>query len=119
MSTNRKQLLPILLVLLLAGCAKTIVLHPGAMNAFDSQAYDVLVTAQASLTQAKASVQTSFPQFRPQLNQVIAAYNTVQAAYKLYHTSAAGAPSQADLQASLDGLVTQLGSLLTSLGVKP
>ena len=101
------------------GCAKTVPLHPGAVNAFDSQAYDVLVTAQASLTQARASVAQSFPQYRAQLNTVIAAYNTVQAAYKLYHTSTAGAPSQATLQVSMDGLVKQLAALLENLGVKP
>ena len=76
------------LILLLAACATTSTTpnHPGAINAFDSAAYDTLITVQASINQAKTLV-GNYPQFKADLNTAIAAYNTVIAAYKVYHST--------------------------------
>ena len=102
------------------GCAAAKPIHPGAVNQFDSTAYDSLITVQAALTTAKGQI-AAFPQFKPQLNQAIAAYNTAQAAYKVYHTAAlAGDTSQqAALSAEITTLTQQVAQLLTSMGVTP
>ena len=120
MTHTRKIYLPILAMLLIAACAK-VPLHPGAVNAFDSEAYDTLISVQAAIQSAKTQVATTpaLAQYKPQLDQAIAAYNTTQAAYKVYHASATPTSTPpADLQASITSLVAQVGKLLTSLGVQ-
>ena len=105
-----------------AGCAKTLTpSHPGQINAFDGAAYDSLIVAQASLTQASTMVATdpTLAKFKPQVNQAIAAYNTAQAAYKVYHLAGTPTPDQtAALQTQLADVVGQVSKLLTALGVK-
>lgn len=105
-------------LLALVGCgANSAATHPGQINAFDGAAYDTLVTVQASIQQSKG-LEPQFPQYKTQLNQVIASYNAAIAAYKLYHTSAAGAPSASTLQTQLTDLVNAVAKLLTDMGVK-
>lgn len=107
------------LLLILSACAGTMTpAHPGQLNAFDGAAYDSLIIAQASLSQASQQV-TAAPtlaKYKAQLNQAIAAYNTAQAAYKLYH-SAPTADQATALQAQLADVVSQVSKLLTALGV--
>lgn len=107
------------LVLTLAGCAvtNTTPAHPNQISAFDGVAYDTLITVQGSLTQAKA-LAPQFPQFKAELNDAISGYNTAIAAYKLYHTAAAGAPSTTALQGEINSLVASVSKLLADLGVK-
>src|SRR6185369_14413075 len=78
-----------LLVLTLTSCASAPIQHPGAINAFDSNAYDALITEQAAIEQAKSNI-NSFPQFKTQLNNVIAQYNVTMDAYKTYHSVGSG-----------------------------
>ena len=120
--THMKRLYPLALalavLLALAGCgANSAVTHPGQLNAFDGAAYDTLITVQGSIQQAKA-LEPQFPQYKAQLNQTIAAYNSALAGYKLYHTMAAGAPTTANLQTELKDLVNAVAALLANLGVK-
>jgi hypothetical protein len=127
---NRKLILfPILLALALAGCVGSANVtptpppHPNQINAFDGYAYDVLITAQAAVQQVKVE-EAQFPQFKAQVNQAIAAYNSAQAAYKIYHTVSASNPltepqAQADLQAQLTSLMAQIAALEKSFGVAP
>lgn len=108
----------VVLAILLAGCAKNLTpSHPNQINAFDGVAYDTLITVQGSLNQAKA-LAPQFPQFKLELNQAIAAYDSAIAAYKLYHTSAAGAPDMTALQTQINALVASVSKLLADLGVK-
>jgi hypothetical protein len=103
----------------LQACAttNTAPLHPGAINAFDSAAYDTLITVQASLNQAKTLI-GGFPQYKNDLNTAIAAYNVAIAAYKTYHaTVPATSASTAALQTELTSLVNQVAALLKNLGV--
>jgi hypothetical protein len=118
--------LALLLVLAVASplafnaCAvRSVPLHPGAFNVFDSQTYDVLKIAQAAIKQARADIDAtpSFAPYRPQFNQVSAAYNAAIAAFKVYHGAGAGG-STADLQLKLNDLSARLGTLLSSLGVQ-
>jgi hypothetical protein len=69
------------------GCAHHSAIRPGAVNSFDSHAYDSLLSAQAVLEQASKEVQ-AFPGLKPQLNKAIDAYNEAQRAYKAYHALA-------------------------------
>ena len=129
MHHNRKLLiLPLILIVALAsfGCAakqNTAPAHPNQLSQFDGYAYDTLITIQAALNQVKTEV-LGFPQYKPQVNQAIAAYNVAQAAYKTYHTSAATNPTtepqaQANLQAQLTDLAGQIAMLEKAFGVTP
>ena len=118
MRTNRKGAVVVAaLILILAACATTNTApsHPGAINSFDSTAYDTLITVQASINQAKTLI-TTYPQFKTDLNTTIAAYNAAQAAYKTYHTAGASGSTTA-LQTQLQALVAQVAALLKNLGV--
>lgn len=100
-------------------CAKptTAVTHPGQINATDGAMYDALTIVQASLLQVKAleALEPQYPQFKAQVNQAIASYDTALAAYKTYHS--AGTGDAAALQASIQSLQGAVASLLTSFGV--
>ena len=119
-SISKRAILPILLALVLTlmpGCQHAAVTpHPNQISTFDGAAYDGLIVAQASITQAKTLI-TAHPEFKTELNQAIAAYNTAIAAYKLYHSQAAGAPSSADLQSQVVALTSSVSQLLAKLGV--
>lgn len=105
-------------LLLLGGCAKTLTpSHPNQINQFDGVAYDTLVTVQASLNTAK-TLAPQFPQYKAELNQAIDAFNAALAAYKLYHSRAAGAPDQTGLETQVSALVSSVSKLLTEMGVK-
>jgi hypothetical protein len=108
------SLVLVLPLTLAAGCA---IRHPNQRNAFDGATYDTLIVAQAALNQAKVEV-AAFPQYKEQVNQAIAAYNAARAAYALYHTAAAGAPTQDELQAQISDLVSRIASLEKAFGVK-
>jgi hypothetical protein len=100
----------------LTGCASTAT-HPGAVSTFDSQAYDSLVSIQASIEQAKADF-GSDPAAKAPLNRVIAAYNAAQDAYKSYHALAVSgkAPDPTSLQAQISALVADIASIRATFG---
>lgn len=117
------QAAAILIIILLSGCIKqgSPALHPGAANAFDSQSYDTIITLRAAVQQASMEV-TQFPQYKEQVNQAVTAFNTLQDAYKTYHTAAlAGNSTTQQQQALTNGitsLVAQLAKLQAAFGVK-
>ena len=121
------SVLPLILAaLVLSGCAGVQTpVHPGAINQFDSGAYDTLIMLQASLTRCtqELAIHPEYGKYKDELNLAIQAYNTAQAAYKTYHTAGtAPAPTAAQtaaLQAQIADVVTQVAKLLTALGVKP
>lgn len=102
----------VIAVLLLAACAQHAPVHPGAVNAFDSSAYDALVTIQAAIEQAKVNVPVAQ---KPLLNKIIADYNVAHQAYVVYHSAAvagtADPTAQANLQAQIDALKSAVASL--------
>lgn len=106
---QRKSLLAVVslvLALFMLGCAgKAPVKHPGAINDFDSYAFDTLLTAHGALNEAKAQA-PSHPEAKELINQAIASYNSAQAAYKIYHASGSG---------DYSGLQQQLGELVKSI----
>ncbi len=99
------------------GCVH--VAHPNQINAFDGSAYDTLIATQAALTELRTKM-TAYPQYKPQFNDLVAAYNLAQSAYKTYHIAGtANTPqTQAALQTQLTDVVSQLSKLLTATGVK-
>lgn len=124
MRANRAALFLIPFMLMLAtsvyetGCAKSATTsHPGAVNAFDSNAYDALNSAQAAIEQAKTQL-GSTPAAKGALNKVIASYNATMDAYVAYHKAAVagGVPDQASLQAELTALITDVAALKTQFG---
>lgn len=106
-------LAPLLVIIaLLSSCAAPTIQHPGALNSFDSTAYDTLITEQAAIEQAKVNI-SNFPQFKVQLNNVILQYNTTMEAYKVYHNVGSGDISS--LQTQISSLVTNVASLIKSM----
>lgn len=98
------------------GCSKTVTLHPGAVNVFDSNAYDTLLTVQAALETASKEV-VNYPNLKPELNHAIDAYNVAMIAYKGYHEAAlAGKPTdQASLAAMIKSLSTTVAAVIAKL----
>lgn len=104
-------LIPFLLILATSvyetGCAKSAtVSHPGAVNAFDSNTYDALRTAQAAIEQARTQVGTNAV-LKAAVNKAIASYNAAEDAYVAYHKAAVAGtvPDTATLSQLLATLV--------------
>lgn len=115
------RLLVLVLSISLASCSSN---NPSSLNTpppvqntaagFDTQIFQTLVSVQAGIESARVTVVASYPQFRPQMNGLIAAYNTAMKAYLLYHSSP-DPTSQANIQVQVNGLVASLASLTAQI----
>lgn len=105
-------------VLCLSACSHAPTLRAGAVNAFDSNAYDTLITTQAALEEAKTNIAAQ-PAFKDSLNQAIVSYNAAMDLYVVYHKAAAAgsAPDSAELSAAIAKAVSQVAELVRK--VKP
>lgn len=106
----------ICLALTLGACAKTAtVSHPGAVNAFDSNTYDALVTAQGAIDTARPLATTATQ--KAILNKVIASYQEAKAAYLVYHNAAVvgGAPDTTTLAADIVSLTASTANLVATI----
>lgn len=67
--------------------------HPGAVDVFDSQSYDSLLVAQATLAEAKSEAQSgALPKEAvAPLNAAIRAYDVAETAWQAYHAVGASA----------------------------
>lgn len=112
-----KPALLVLLTLTMLGCQKNAVSHPGAISSFDSWSYDVLLTEQAVINQARADYLAGKlpPQAKEPLNIAIRQFNVAQAGWKAYHESGGDAPA---LQQTLNGLIAAVAQLQKVLGQK-
>lgn len=103
----------------LAGCqygGKPQTLPPGAINTFDSDAYNTLVTAQGALSQAKKDF-GSDPAAKTPLNTAIDAYNIAEHTWKTYHAAGGGDTADSQiLQQELSALVAAIASLEKDFG---
>jgi hypothetical protein len=86
---NRIRALKLITVLLLAplllatpACAAHYVVHPGALNAADSAAYDLLTIAQGIIDQART--QQLSAEGKSALDRLIQSYNVARAAWLTY-----------------------------------
>jgi hypothetical protein len=98
--------------LLACGNPSTAVTPTPVQQSADSQIAAWLLTAQTAITQAEPLVATN-PGLKDPLNRVIAAYNTAESAYLVYH-AAVKAGTSADATA-LTAQVTQLLSNVTAM----
>jgi predicted lipoprotein len=108
----------LLTLTLLAGCAtanKPTTLPPGAINSFDANSYIALMGVQAGLNSVKADYAAGKvpAQYKPQMNQAIAAYNTAQASWSAYHSGANG--DTAALTRAISQATTAVVTLITAV----
>jgi hypothetical protein len=91
----------ILCVLTLNGCAafNAHPIHPGAVDKYDSAAYDVLLVYNDAINGAKADLAAgTFPvAIKPALNKLIDGYDVLQAAVTTYHKSTVAGTATPDL----------------------
>ena len=108
--------LALVAILGLATACKTAAyqVHPGSVDAFDSQSYDTLLVAQATIQQAKQQVQAgALPAAAAgPLNHAIQAYDVAETAWQAYHAAGNGASAQKNAAVNaLAGLAAALGEL--------
>jgi len=114
--------LPIIFAIMLVGCAAqnpATVSHPGAINAFDSNAYDILVSTQGAIDAARPLATTAGQ--KAILNKAIAGYNEAKNAYLLYHSqvAAGGNVDTTALSAQLTALVSSTANLTSQIKGAP
>lgn len=99
------------LILLMLGCA-AVQIHPGAVNKADSQAYDVLLIAQAVIEQARGEADAGkLPeQIKPALNNLVSAYNIARTSWLTYRAAV-----KASQPADGSGLSRTMNSLTAAL----
>ena len=112
----------ILLCIVLAAAAcggKAYVVHPGAVNTFDSKAYDALLTWNGALTQAKAELAAGRIPVgsRSIINQPGAVYNGARTAWLAYRAAvrAGNATDAATAQQDFNRFETEILSLVDQL----
>src|SRR5213593_4705073 len=79
-------LLLVVAVLFIGACAAHYKIHPGALNATDSAAYDTLLIAEAAIDQARAENQTHplSAGAKDALNILVDSYNVARSAWLTY-----------------------------------
>lgn len=105
-----------------SGCkSQAYVQHPGAINTFDSQTYDILISTKAVIDQTKTDLAngawsaTVASKVRTVLNTgLVPAYNALDVAYQAYHTAANPSGSTASVQAAISNVQTATASLTSA-----
>jgi len=123
-SGDKTSKLPVLLLATLllpaglAGCHRAAsttapaALAPQAVNSFDQQSYQDLLSFQATLASLKASIEAdaNLVTLKPAFEQARIAYNTAEAAWQIYHAAATEA-NKASLSTALNGVRTDVTNL--------
>lgn len=100
----------LLVCILYTGCGRAYVIHPGAVNTFDSQTYDVLIAAKETIRIGRAQLESGVltQAAKPTLNALILAYDAAYPIYLTYHDAASsGKPTDqylADLKRNLEAV---------------
>ena len=116
MKLQRKVLPALVLLTLATGCTKTVVAPvPGQLNTFDAYVYRVLYDSQAALNSFKSSPSATNPSVKPILNQAIADYDIVEAAYQVWH-AAGGTGSTAAIQQGVAKLQSDITGIAAAGG---
>jgi hypothetical protein len=120
--------LSLIAVLILAGCAARPI-HPGAANAFDSNAYDSVLVAHSVIETTKTDlVNGAFPagiagNVKTALNGLITSYDLADQAYIAYHNAAlAGTATAAQSTAvtnALNDVNAKTSALTSAKAAKP
>jgi hypothetical protein len=109
------KMLMFMMLVALFSCTPQYAIHPGSANVFDSTAYDALQSAQVVIDTARQQLTTGAltASIKPQLNALIAAYDTAMPAWKIYHNAAVAGgtpPDLATLQTNLNNLAAALAA---------
>jgi hypothetical protein len=73
------------ILVLASGCAARLAVHPGAINAVDSAAYDALLIAEAAIDQAKAEYAAGdLAGNKKALDALIASYDVTRLSWLTY-----------------------------------
>jgi len=104
-------------------CSKIVIPnHPGAVNPVDNALYDGILTARAALEQAKVEFQGQ-TQTVAALNNIIPAFNKLEAGYSAYHTALVAGkadPAQlTELQNELKSITAALASIKSTAAPAP
>ena len=99
-------------------CSAHLTVHPGALNATDSAAYDALLIAQTTIDQARQDLQVGqFPAekktvFQDALGTLVRSYNVARASWLTYRGALAANQSS---QAFFDQLTQNLSDLTDAI----
>lgn len=127
---NRKTRLTVILtfiaILFTIGCQKKVTPHPNQLNAFDGQAYDSLVSAQAALEEAKGQYASGKlpPAAKVIINDAGALYESARTGWLYWRDISMGIKSgdvneaQARLQDDLAQLSTAIAKVAAIKGAK-
>lgn len=110
-----------MLVVPVSGCATHYLVHPGSLSTDDSGAYDALLIAQATIDQARTSLQAGqLPgTAKDPLNALINAYNLAHASWLTYRGAlATNVPSAAYLSQLTQNLTDLTNAILAFKGVQ-
>ena len=111
----KRAAIVLLLAAGLVGCHKTVTTPvPGQLNTFDAYVYRVLLDSQAAINSFKASPSAQNPTIKPILNQAIADYDIVEAAYQVWHAAGGTGPTT-QLSAGITKLNTDLAGLQSGI----
>jgi hypothetical protein len=121
---NRRYAVLVALVITLAmmpGCAHKATPHPNQIDAFDGATYDTLITAQATLDEAKVQFGqgkfASVPTAKVIINDAGAAYDQARTAWQLRRDILLGVKQgdAASLQATLQNDMNQLAAAIAKV----
>lgn len=118
---KRQRTALLLAVLLLTSCAMRTI-HPGAVNAGDSAAYDVLYIAQAVIDQSRAEVNAgTLPEtLKPGLMRLIDSYNVARMSWLTYRNAVKSglSPSAAGMNTAISTLSAALNAFQSSRSIQ-
>jgi hypothetical protein len=102
------------LLLLMMACSVHYRIHPGALNAADSAAYDALLVAETTIGQARLQLQAGqLPAAaKPALDVLVRSYNVAREAWLTYRTSFV---STVKTSAEFDQLAKNLSDLTDAI----
>jgi hypothetical protein len=110
-----------LLAIGMTGCAHKATPHPNQLDSFDGATYDTLITAQATLDEAKVQYQqgkfASIPTAKSIINSAGAAYDQAHTAWQLRRDILLGVKQgdAASLQATLQSDMNQLAAAIAKV----
>jgi len=108
----------LLLPLAFSGCIHGYKAHPGSINTFDSVSYDAILDYKAALDEAKTEYAKGQlpPASKEYINQAVAAYNTADSSWQLYHSGHTENIQQ--LQADINAFAQSIAALRAAFGGK-
>lgn len=110
----------LLLTIALVGCAARAI-HPGSVNKFDSEAYDVLLVTDNVIQSTKTDLANNVfsagvaAKVKDSVNYLIQAYNTADIAYKAYHAAAVSGGATPAQQAAVTSSLNNVSSATSAL----